>query len=158
MDFELNLTTETVQQAAMGEPLCVEAGATLGDALLLLKQHRQGSLLICRDGTLVGIFTERDALRLMAQSVPSGLDLDVPIEDVMISDPVTVVASDTVATAIRKMASGGYRRLPIVDSDGRPASVVKASGIVRYLVEHFPHTVYNLPPDPNPAMQEREGA
>ena len=31
-------------------------------------------------------------------------------------------------------------------------------GIVRYLVDHFPETVYNLPPDPKAMPREREGA
>ena len=60
--------------------------------------------------------------------------------------------------AIRVMAEGGYRHLPIVDSHGKPTGVVAVHGIVHYLVDHFPETVYNLPPDPKAAPREREGA
>ena len=35
---------------------------------------------------------------------------------------------------------------------------VAVHGIVRYLVDHFPETVYNLPPDPKSVPREREGA
>jgi hypothetical protein len=48
--------------------------------------------------------------------------------------------------------------LPIVDDDGKPTGVVAVHGIVHYLVDHFPETVYNLPPDPNAAPKAREGA
>jgi hypothetical protein len=45
-----------------------------------------------------------------------------------------------------------------VDESGRPKGVVAVHGIVHYLVDHFPATVYNLPPNPNDSTREREGA
>jgi CBS domain-containing protein len=56
------------------------------------------------------------------------------------------------------MVSGGYRHLPVVDEEGRPVGVLSVKQIMHYLVEHFPSTVYNLPPDPRVVPQEREGA
>ena len=76
----------------------------------------------------------------------------------MVPDPVTLSDRDTVGQAIAKMAYGGYRRLPIVDGEGRPQGLVKTSGILHYLVEHFPSVVYNLPPTPHHTPQQREGA
>ena len=153
MDIKQNLESETIDRAAPAEPLCVEPTATLREVLTLLKEHDTGSCLICRDGKLVGIFTERDALRLMA----SGGRLETPIESLMVPNPTAIRADATVAEAIHTMYKGGYRRLPAVDTEGRPVKVVKTSGIVHYLVEHFPGTVYNLPPVTQPAVQEREG-
>jgi len=45
-----------------------------------------------------------------------------------------------------------------VDEAGRPVGVLSVKRIVHYLAEHFPATVYNLPPDPGVVPQEREGA
>lgn len=154
MDIQLNLSTETVTQAHASAPVCVEPHLSVREVLQLLKQHRTGSVLICRDGAVVGIFTERDALRLMA----SHAVLDTPIESVMTADPKTLRADDTVANAITRMSAGGYRRLPIVDEQGRPQGLVKASGVMRYLVEHFPKTVYNQPPVAQTPTHDREGA
>jgi hypothetical protein len=36
--------------------------------------------------------------------------------------------------------------------------VLSVKRIVRYLVEHYPSAVYNLPPDPGTVPGEREGA
>ncbi|MEX2121555.1 MAG: CBS domain-containing protein [Pirellulales bacterium] len=173
MDIELNLTTESVEQASPAEPVCVEPHYTVRQVFEHLKENRAGNILVCRDGVLIGIFTERDALRIMARAVEPGLQeqglqgepgydpaavWDAPIETAMTRDPVTLGPQSPVAAAVQKMASGGYRRLPIVDSQGRPVGVVQAAGIVHYLVEHFPKTVYNQPPVPHPVMQEREGS
>lgn len=154
MDIVLNLTTESVAQMATVQPVCVSPQMTIRQVLELLLERRTGSLLVTEAGRLVGIFTERDALRLMAENC----DLDTPMAEVMVRDPVVIGADESVATAIRKMSGGGYRRLPVVDADGCPVGMVKVSSIVHYLVEHFPKTVYNQPPVSHVVMQEREGA
>ena len=76
----------------------------------------------------------------------------------MMTDPVTVKAGDSVGKAIAKMSFGGYRRLPIVNDQGAAVGLLKVSGILHYLVEHFPEVVYTLPPKPHHMHKEREGA
>jgi CBS domain-containing protein len=145
---------EKVTLADMEPPHCVSPSASVRQVLAQLKQNSGGSCLICVADRLVGIFTERDALRLLA----AGGDLDRPIETVMGRTPQTARDTDTIASAIEKMSRGGYRRLPVLDGEGRPLGVISVAGIVHFLCQHFPQFVYNLPPNPNPAMAEREGA
>ena len=154
MDFRLNLATETVSRLDALEPLCVEPAVSVRAVLTLLQARRRAGVLVCRAGTLIGIFTERDALRLMA----TGADLGVPIERVMVADPVVLSPQDTIAHAIAKLAHGGYRRAPLVDKQRRPLGMVSVKHILHYLVQHFPAVVYTLPPAPDHPTQEREGA
>ncbi|HJQ78365.1 MAG TPA: CBS domain-containing protein [Lacipirellulaceae bacterium] len=154
MDFQLSLQSEGVGSAYPDQPLAASANESVGQLLQLLRAQRTGAVLICEGEKLVGILTERDALKLMA----SGADLTMPVREVMSSEPTTILSTATVGEAIRVMAEGGYRHLPIVDGDGKPTGVVAVHGIVHYLVDHFPETVYNLPPDPKAAPRAREGA
>ncbi len=154
MSFSPNLETETVDHCGPEEPLCLAPDDTVGTALRLMSEQNRGAALICRDGVLVGIFTERDALRRMAAAT----GFDAPLSQFMTSSPVALSTGDTVGRAIMLMAKGGYRRLPIVDAQGRPTGIVKVEGIMHYLVEHFPTVIYNLPPEPHHSMQSREGA
>ena len=149
----LNLNGESIGQVDIRPPLSVAPGASVREVLRLLKEHRRGSVLVCRQGRLVGILTERDILRLLA----GGHDLDVAVEREMVPDPLTVGPSDTVGAAVERMAENGYRRLPLVDSDNRPIGEVDVEGIVHLLVQHFPQAVYNLPPLASPPTREREG-
>ncbi len=153
MDIELALTTDTVEQADPVRPICVEPGTSLREVFAMLRDHSASAVLVCVAGRLEGIFTERDALRVMQ----SQADFDVPIEDVMIPAPVALRSDANVASAILRMSSGGYRRLPIVDPKGRPLGLLEVSGIVHYLVQHFPKTIYNLPPVAHPVIHDREG-
>ncbi len=154
MDLHQSLNAESVQAAHLDEPIMVAPETPLSDVLVLLKTNETGTLLVCRRGVLEGIFTERDALKLMAQSA----DLSVPVGQVMIGEPVTLRSGDSVAKAIHLMAQGGYRRLPIVDDQHRPIGVADVKGLVHFIVQHFPETVYNLPPHPDAVVHQREGA
>lgn len=154
MDFQLSLESEGVGSAYPDQPLATTIDATAGEALQLLRAQRTGAILICDGAKLVGILTERDALRLMAE----GADFSTPVREVMSSPPATISATATVGEAIRRMSEGGFRHLPMVDQHGRPTGVLAVHGIVHYLVDHFPSTVYNLPPDPKASQKEREGA
>jgi CBS domain-containing protein len=154
VDFQLNLNTETVRSTDLKDPLCVPPNMSVRDVLVLMKQHNTGCVLVCRNEKLIGIFTQRDVLRLLATEA----NLATPIESAMAANPVTLHEGDTVGTAIRRMTEGGYRHLPVVDDNERPTGLLKVRGIIHYLVEHFPQTIYNLPPEPRLVAQEREGA
>ncbi len=154
MNFHLQLDSDTVGTVNSGELLSLTPDTSVRKAIGLMQEAKSGSLLVCEDSKLCGIFTERDVLRIIA----AGKDLDAPLEQYMTADPVTVLEAETVGKAIQNMSQGGYRRLPIVDGDGAAIGVVKVSHILRHLVEHFPEAVYNLPPSPHPKTQEREGA
>ena len=154
MSFHLHLDTERVQHVEFDAPICVEPNAPVGDVLDALRDSNQGSVLVCNDGKLTGVFTERDALRLLAASA----DMSAPIQSKMTSEPVTILSSETVGDAIQKMAIGGYRRLPVIDDANQPVGLLRVDHILHYLVEHFPEAVYNLPPKSKHSMQTREGA
>lgn len=154
MSFLLKLDTATLDRVYSSNPICLEPETPVREAFRRMNDQGRGAVLICRAGRLVGIFTERDALALLADDA----DLDIPIERVMSDSPVALSERDTVATAIGKMSTGGYRRLPIVDAAGRPIGFLKAHSILHFLVDHFPATIYNLPPTPHHATDTREGA
>lgn len=156
MGFELHLGTDSVVHAHPQAPSCVESDTSIRGVLAQLQSEQRGCCLICRDGKLVGIFTERDAIRLMAMGTQT--NLDQPIDAVMTKNPVAITNAESVASAIATMSRRGFRQLPVVDDHGHPLGIVKVAGILHYLVEHFPHYVYNLPPAPHHTTQQREGA
>ena len=154
MDFQLHLDTETVEHCHPSRPLCAQPTDSVRSVLHLMQEARTGVAMVCTAGKLAGIFTERDALRLLAD----GANLDLPVSEVMVRNPVTVRKTDTVAKAISLMSGGGFRRLPIVDDQGLVQGILKVSSLLHYLVEHFPKIVHTLPPAPHYKSADREGA
>jgi CBS domain-containing protein len=150
----LSLSTDPITQAYPDEPLAVSGDATVGDVVQLMRAQKGSCVLICgAAGNLEGIFTERDALRWMAEAGSTGTN----IRELMTTDPAKLHAGDCVGLAIETMAEGGYRHLPIVDDAGTPTGVAAVRGLVHYLVDHFPETIYTLPPEPGKKPSERDG-
>jgi CBS domain-containing protein len=144
MDLARNLKVESVSRLRPTPAWHVRPEQTVTDAVALMRDKQVGCVLVCVDRNIVGIFTERD---LMRRVLAPGRDLATPVAECMTPDPVAVDPMDPIGVAIRRMIEGGYRHLPVVH-DGRPLGILSVKRIVRYLVEHFPSTVYNLPPDP----------
>jgi CBS domain-containing protein len=155
MDLAKNLKIDSISRLHPTAPRQVGPQQSVADAVALMRRERVGCLLVCEDERLIGVFTERD---LMRRVLAAGKPLTVSVADCMTPNPVTVHLKDPITAAVRKMEQGGYRHLPVVDEAGRPVGVLSVKRIVHYLVEHFPATVYNLPPNPGLVPQEREGA
>jgi CBS domain-containing protein len=155
IELARNLKVESVCRLNPTPPRRVEPSQPVADAVALMRQHDTGCVLVCQDEALVGIFTERD---LMRRVLAARLPLSTPIEEVMTPEPVAVQPREPIGAAVRLMQHGGYRHLPVIDEAGRPLGVLSVKRIVHYLVEHFPGTVYNLPPDPDVYPRRAEGA
>jgi CBS domain-containing protein len=155
MDLARNLKIDSVSRLNPRPPLQISPDHAVGEAVHLMREKGVGCILICDGDQVKGIFTERD---LMRRVLANGKPLTTPVAECMTPHPVMVHLKDSIAAAIRRMEEGGYRHLPVVNDVGRPLGVLSVKQIVHYLVEHFPATIYNLPPDPGVVPQEREGA
>src|SRR5947209_2538600 len=154
MDIARNIKIESVLRLNPTPPWQVTPQQTIAEAVALMRDKSVGCVLICAEQKVVGIFTERDLLRRI---MAAGKPLSGPVCESMTRRPVTVHPQDPIATALRRMEDGGYRHLPVVVDD-KPVGILSIKRIVHYLVEHFPATVYNLPPDTPVLRPRREGA
>ena len=92
----------------------VEPGATVREAARRMTEQGVGSVAVCEGARLVGIFTERDLLRLSA----AGADLDsTSVGDEMTRALVTVSADADIVAAARLMGERGIRHLPVVEGE-----------------------------------------
>ena len=146
MELARNLRVDSVSRLRPTPPHQVAPEQSVAEAVALMRQQRVGCVLVCNQGRLVGIFTERDYLRRV---LAVGAPLTLKMTECMTPDPVVVAPKEIhVARPVRRMEEGGYRHLPVVDDAGRPVGVLSVKRIVHYLVEHFPSTIHNQPPDP----------
>lgn len=95
-----------------------------------------GSVVVLdRAGSPVGIITERDIVRLLAEEV----DFKTPLERVARKNLVTASPDDTVIATAAKMIERNIRHIPVVEG-GRVIGVVSIRDVLRALVtaEAFP--------------------
>jgi CBS domain-containing protein len=136
---------DTVSILSPAEPVCLGESVSVSEAAQRMLQARQAAVLVVdAAGRLTGIFTERD---LLTRVVGRGLDpKTATLAAVMTREPEVLSPRDRVAYAVHCMSVAGYRTVPLVDAERRPIGIVTVNDVIRWLANHFPATVLNLPP------------
>ncbi len=99
-------------------------------AVAKMYMHNVGSVLVIdEDEKPVGIFTERDLVRVVAE----GVSLDTPLMKVMSRKLITANTSESVISAAMKMIENNIRHLPVVE-EGRAVGMVSIRDLVRALM------------------------
>ena len=104
---------------------------TAAEAIRRMVDANVGSAVVLDGSRLVGIFTERDVLRLAA----TGTDFTaVRVADVMTPSPVTVGPDDDILAASQVMAQRGVRHVPVAVGE-QVLGVIGIRDVVRVLLE-----------------------
>lgn len=111
----------------------VEPDTTVRAAIRRMAEAGVGSVAVCEGTRLVGIFTERDVLRLAGETA----DLDrLPVADAMTRDVVTVSADADILAAARLMGERRVRHLPVVEGENL-LGMVGIRDVLAALAEHL---------------------
>jgi CBS domain-containing protein len=87
-----------------------------------------GSLVVFRDGKMVGLVTERDIVRGM---MSHGCDLnDAQVSSIMVTEPVVADADDSVDYARDVMTKSHIGHLPILDN-GKLLGIISFHDVAR---------------------------
>ena len=112
---------DTVKELIKGDPVTVEASATVEDAAKLMDEKDIGNVLVVENGDVQGIVTDRD---IVVRVIAKGNGADASVREAATTDVETIAADTSIDDAIQKMEQGNIRRLPVVDDDGKPVGVV----------------------------------
>ncbi|HLA92731.1 MAG TPA: CBS domain-containing protein [Actinomycetota bacterium] len=107
----------TVREIMRAELVTVEPSVNLMEAAHAMSAGGVGSVLVLQDGSLVGIFTERDILRALAAHPMADAARTSSVSKGMTPDPVTIGPDASVGEALDLMLSRGFRHLPVMEND-----------------------------------------
>lgn len=120
-----------VKHIMVGNVVTARQNDTISKAIETLYKKHVGSIVITsEEKKCIGIFTERDAIRVVAQKI----SLDEPLKKVMTKHVMTVRENTTFQEARRYMVSHGIRHLPVVN---REKKLVGLLAIRQFLDELF---------------------
>jgi len=112
-----------------GDVVGTGADATIGDAAKLLAEKGIGAAVVTgADGQLVGIISERDIVRGLAQRGASLLD--APVSSLMTTEVQTCTPDDAVDALMGRMTAGRFRHLPVMQ-DGTLVHVISIGDLVK---------------------------
>ena len=101
-----------------------------------MHQRCVGTLVVLNESKEpTGIITDRDLVqRVMAKALDPST---TAIHDVMTVMPKTISEDASIESAVALMRSGGFRRLPVVDSDGRLVGLLSVDDVLMLLAEEI---------------------
>jgi CBS domain-containing protein len=106
---------------------------TVQVAIARMLEENVGSVAVCEGERLVGIFTERDVLRLAGDGPDFAA---IRVGDVMTRQLVTLAPDDDILDAARLMGERKIRHLPVLEGENL-LGVVGIREVVRALVERL---------------------
>ena len=133
--------------------VCIQPSDSLGRAIEVMKEDEGGCAIVCENGRVVGIFTERD---LLTKVIGAPVDLNAPVSNWMSPIVATLGTDATIGDAVAIMNEKSYRNIPLV-KNGILVGSVSVFDVISYLAESYPKETMNLPPNPNQVMDSRDG-
>jgi len=114
--------------------ISIDTEATVHEAIARLVQNNIGSLPVMdENGRLVGIFSERDVLRILHNRGESCGRLKM--SEVMTRDPVTCDINDDVNEVMGKMSERRIAKVPVL-SEGRMVGIISVGDVIKVMYDH----------------------
>lgn len=122
------------------KPMTRSPETTVFDAVSAMSEMNYGSVIVVDgDEKVVGVVTERD---IMNKVVGKGLDAKTTkLAEIMTADPRLAREDDDMVDWLRIMSNERFRRLPVVDADGRIKAVFTQGDFVSYT---WPDLMYQM--------------
>lgn len=126
------MTIRRILDARNFEIVTCGADLTVSQAIELLAEHRIGALPVMEAGSVVGIFSERDAIYRLRELGAKALSLNV--RDAMTTPAVSVGPGTEALEALTLMTRRRIRHLPVMEN-GRMVGFVSIGDLVKYRID-----------------------
>jgi CBS domain-containing protein len=108
---------------------------SLHEAIAMLTAEKIGALIVTGpQGEVVGILSERDIVRLLANKDANRFDN--PVSSAMTSAVKSCKPEDTVQQIMQVMTAGRFRHMPVI-VDGKLAGVISIGDVVKSRLEEM---------------------
>ena len=135
----------TVSEVMTHDVITASPQTTFKEVVRLLDEnHISGLPVVDGSGRLVGVISEADLLNKAEKREPDAYVLEsrrhrldrsrasaLDVASAMSRDVVTVRADAPIALAAREMHARGFKRLPVVDADGRLVGIVSRGDVLK---------------------------
>jgi CBS domain-containing protein len=119
----------------------VAPAASLWDVLQLMDEHDIGAVVVLDEGSITGIFSERDFARYAARN--KKISLELPVSVLMTSQVVSIRPDQLLDECMALMTEKNIRHLPVLDQ-GQLIGLVSIRDVVKEIVSQRDTTIHSL--------------
>lgn len=122
---------DRIEYRSKAKPLTMTPSTTVAKAVAMMSERNFGSVIVVdADGEIAGMVTERD---IMKRLVNEGRDpKKTKLSDIMTTELRMAKETDDVRDWMRVMSNERFRRLPVVDAEGKLVSIMTQGDFVSY--------------------------
>lgn len=137
-----NATVAKLIDAKGNGVFSVKPDDTISDAVTALKDKKIGALVVTDDdGALVGILSERDIVRKLADT--PGQTLPQSVSSVMTAKVQTCTRDEQLLSVLKRMTEGRFRHMPVVE-DGKLAGMLTIGDAINYRLRELEHEALQM--------------
>lgn len=128
------------EYASKPKPLTRSPDTSVADAVAAMSDKNYGSVIVVDgDDKVIGVVTERDIMnKLVGQSRDPA---STKLSEIMTENPRLAREDDDIIDWLRMMSNERFRRLPVVDDEGRIKAVFTQGDFVSYT---WPDLLYQM--------------
>ncbi len=120
-----------VRDLMIREVVKMSGDKTIEEVIRTLYERHIGSVVITDDeGKCTGIFTERDAMRIVAMNIP----LNKYLQEVMTKNVISIWERASFSEAKQLFKAHGIRHIPVVDEQNHLVGILSIRNILDELV------------------------
>jgi predicted transcriptional regulator len=113
--------------------IMIDSERTVREAAIMMDRMNVGCLLVTKEDKIIGIVTERDLVRRV---LATGIDhTSIKVKEIMSYPVIAIEPDSSLIDAVKLMASHGFRRLPVIEKDGRLVGIVTINELAEALAE-----------------------
>ena len=124
---------DNLSQLLEDSALTVSPDTPVAEVVRLMKESTASCALIVDGENLAGVFTEHDVLCKLAGDAQRD-HLKAPISQLMTLHPEVLKETDSIASALNKMAVGRYRNVPVQRENGSFA-LMSVRHVLKYIAQ-----------------------
>jgi len=125
---QVEIMNMLVKDVMRRKVLTVGTGTSIKAASRTLVDNRIGCLIVVKNSKVIGILTETDILRFLAESERCEIESEC-VEDVMTHYVIPITSGSSVESAVKLMIENKIKKLPVIDND-KLVGIITASDII----------------------------
>ena len=123
-----------IKQLATRNLITIQYNSTLQEAARVMRDKKIGSLLVEKDGDIIGIFSETDVVR---RAVANGLDAkEVTIKTLITAPIISLDINSEPEEANDLMRDKGIRHLPLTEN-GKIVGIISVRDLLRFFRVYY---------------------
>lgn len=130
------MDAKTILDAKGASVISVTPNVSVSEAVKILHDEKIGVVLVIEEGgdQIVGILSERDVVRVVAEQGSKGLEETVA--DAMTRDVVVCTSDTTMQVIISGMSQFNVRHLPVLEG-GRLLGLISVRDVMQHRIEQL---------------------